>query len=82
MKESLSSSAPRSGDVEEDEELEALDARCIRRARDMVVGWWVGVDGMRPVESYLCLFGHRIVGGARRRMAGVAVWMTRLRNTP
>ena len=48
MKESLSSSAPRSGEVEEDEELEALDARCIRRARDMIVVWWVGVDGMRP----------------------------------
>ena len=35
MKESLSSSAPRSGEVEEDEELEALLIRCIRRERAM-----------------------------------------------
>lgn len=37
MKESLSSSStPRSGEVEEEEELEALLARCIRRERDML----------------------------------------------
>jgi len=36
MKESLSSSTPRSGEVEEDEELEPLDKRCRRRDRDMV----------------------------------------------
>ena len=35
MKESLSSSTPRSGEVEEDEELDPLDRRCIRRDRDM-----------------------------------------------
>lgn len=37
MKESLSSSAPRSGEVEEEDELEPLDMRLRRRDRDMVV---------------------------------------------
>ena len=36
MKESLSSSAPRSGEVLEELELDALDMRCRRRERDML----------------------------------------------
>lgn len=37
MKESLSSSTPRSGDVEDDDELEASERLCWRLARAMVV---------------------------------------------
>lgn len=47
MKESLSSSAPRSGEVEEDEELEVLEARSILRDRDMVAVFAVG-EGWAP----------------------------------
>jgi hypothetical protein len=36
MKESLSSSAPRSGEVEEEELFEPLLMRCRRRERDMM----------------------------------------------
>ena len=36
MIESLSSSSPRSGEVEEEDELESLDMRCRRRERDIL----------------------------------------------
>ena len=38
MKESLSSSSPRSGEVEEEEELDPLELRCSRLERDIVAG--------------------------------------------
>lgn len=72
MKESLSSSTPRSGDVEEDEELDRLDMRCSRRERDIlpVLWWedarelarWEGCSWLVRGEAVVLLRIHRRLG--------------------
>lgn len=49
VKESLSSSAPRSGEVEEELLEEPVDVRWVRRARAMMLVEWGGVEGVMVV---------------------------------